>query len=176
MDEIERLRVQLAVEQIVDDQFDVGDFFLLQEGTRRVEHALIDVGAHDLAGRADPLAEDPKPAHGSAADVQGASAGSAAELREELAPGWLPHERLQPQALQLRGLVGQQVVLLRHRPQYPPFRPAGKAVPSRAAELAATTSSITPSSPDPLSLLPWERRYSSRYGLARQSSTTKEPA
>ena len=66
------------------------------------------------------LAEDPKPAHGSTADVQGVSAGAAADLREELPPGWFPHERLQPQALQLRGLFSQQVILLRHRPQYPP--------------------------------------------------------
>jgi hypothetical protein len=107
MDEIEGLRLQLAVEQIIDDQFYVADFFILQKRTSGLEHALVDVGAHDLAGRADPLAEDPKPAHGSAANVQGASAGSAPDFREELPPGWLPHKRLQPQALQLRGLVSK---------------------------------------------------------------------
>jgi hypothetical protein len=144
MDEIERSGLQPAVEQIIDDQFYVRDSFGLQKLTSGVEQALVDIGAHGLAGRADPLAEDPKPAHGSTADVQGASAGSAADLREELPPAWLPHERLQSQALQLRGFVRQQVVLLRHRPQYPPPALRGKAIPSRATHLAATTSSITP--------------------------------
>src|SRR5215216_5640219 len=114
MDEIEGLRRQLAREQIIDDELDVGDSFCLQKRTSGTEQSLVYVGAYDLAGGADPLAEDPKPAHGSAADVQDASAGSAVDLREELPPRGLPHARLQPQALQLRRLVRQQV-LLRHR-------------------------------------------------------------
>ena len=52
-----------------------------------------------LAGGADPLAEDPKPAQGSAADVEGAQAGSVADLREESPPTGFPHARLQLQAL-----------------------------------------------------------------------------
>src|ERR671924_1263189 len=77
--------------------------------------------------RPGPLAEDPKPAQRSAPDVQSAPAGYVAELREELAPGGLPHPRLKLQALQLRGLVGEQVALLRHRLQYLPsgMRPQG---------------------------------------------------
>ena len=105
MNEIERLRLQPAGEQIVENQFDVGDLFFLQERPSGVEQARVDVGAHDLAGRADPVAEDSKPAQGSATDVQGASAGSLAKLREKLPTAWLPHQRLQPQPPELRGLV-----------------------------------------------------------------------
>ena len=72
VDEIEGLGLQLAVEQIIDGELHVGDPFCLQKGTGGIEQALVYVGAYDLAGGADPLAEDPKPAQGSAADVQGA--------------------------------------------------------------------------------------------------------
>jgi hypothetical protein len=102
---------------------------------------------HYLAGGADPPAEDPKPAQRSAADVKGASARSAVDLREELPPGGLPHARLQLQALQLRGLVGQQVVLLRHCHRSIPPPPCGTRPSPGAAELAATTSSIAPPEP-----------------------------
>src|SRR5215216_4306662 len=118
MDEIEGLRRQLAREQIIDDELDVGDSFCLQKRTSGTEQALVYVGADELAGGSDPLAEDPKPAHGSAADVEGASSGSVAELREELPAGGLPHARLKLKPLQLRRLVGEQVVLRRHRPEY----------------------------------------------------------
>src|SRR5215216_3635145 len=98
--------------------------------SERHRAGLVYVGADDPARGADPLAEDPKPAQCSAADVQSAPAGSVAELREELAPGRLPHQRPQLQALQLRGLVGEQVALPRHRLQY--LRPAcgRKAAPA----------------------------------------------
>ena len=86
------------------------------------------LGAYELAGGSDPLAEDPKPAHGSAADVQGASPGSVADLRKELPPSGLPDARLQLQALQLRRLVGEQVILPRHRPQYVPSDMRGPSV------------------------------------------------
>ena len=91
MDEIERLRLQLAVENVVDEELCVGDPLRLQKRTSGIEQALVYVRAYDLARRADPLAEDPKPAQGSAADVQGAPAGSAADLRKQLPPGGLPH-------------------------------------------------------------------------------------
>jgi hypothetical protein len=87
---------------------------------------------------ANPLAEDPKPTQHSAADVQGASAGSAVERREELPPGGLPHARLQPQALQLRWLVSQQV-LLRHRPQYLPSSRGTARHPSCPVERVPST-------------------------------------
>jgi hypothetical protein len=87
---------------------------------------------------ANPLAEDPKPTQRSAADVQGASAGSAVERREELPPGGLPHARLQPQALQLRWLVSQQV-LLRHRPQYLPSSRGTARHPSCPVERVPST-------------------------------------
>src|SRR3954452_16449897 len=112
--------LQLAVEQVVDDELNVGNPFCLQNGTSGIEQTLVDVGAHDLAGGTDPLAEDPEPAQSSAADVKDASAGSATDRRQELPPGGLPDPRLQLEALQLRGLVGQQVILLRHRPKYLP--------------------------------------------------------
>jgi hypothetical protein len=117
MNEIERLRLEPAVEQIVDDELYVGDSFRVEKLTRGVEEALVDVEAHDLPRAPDPLAEDEEPAKGAASDVQGAFAGSVVELREELPSGGLPHERLKPQTLQPRRLVGQQV-LLRHRVQY----------------------------------------------------------
>ncbi len=72
VDEIERLGLKLAVEEIIDGELHVGDPFCLQKRTGGIEQALVYVGAHHLAGGADPLAEDPKPAQGSAADVQGA--------------------------------------------------------------------------------------------------------
>src|SRR5690242_10832250 len=106
MDEIERSRLQLAVEQIVDDEFHVGDTFCLQKCTSRIEQALVDVRANDLPGGPDPLAQNPKPAQGSRSDVQRTSARAVVDPREELPPAGLPHERLQPQTLQLRGLVG----------------------------------------------------------------------
>ena len=111
MDEIEGLRLQPALEQVIDDELHVGDSFFVQKRTCGTEQTLVDVGTDDLARGPDPLAEDPEPAQGSAADIQSASAESVAELREELAPGRLPHERLQPQALQLRRLAGQQVLV-----------------------------------------------------------------
>src|SRR5215217_5675935 len=115
MNEIERLRLQLALEQVVDEQFDVRDLCRLQKRTSGTEQVLVDVGTYDFACRPDPFAEDPKPAQGSAADIQRAEARSIAELREELPPGRLPDARLQLQALQLRRLVGERVVALRHR-------------------------------------------------------------
>ena len=90
MDEIERTRPQLALEQIVNDEFNVGDSFFLEKCTSGAEQALVYVCAYELAGGPDPLAEDPKPAHGSAADVQSASPGSVADLRKELPPSGLP--------------------------------------------------------------------------------------
>ena len=71
MDEIEGVRLELAVEQIIDDELYVGDSFCLEKRTSRCEQALVDVPAYDLAGGADPLAENPKPAQGAAANVQG---------------------------------------------------------------------------------------------------------
>jgi hypothetical protein len=91
MDEIERLRLQPAVEQIIDDKLYVGDPFCRQKCAGRVEQALVYVRAYHLPGGANPLAEDPKPAQRSAADVQGASTGSVAELREEPPAAGLPH-------------------------------------------------------------------------------------
>src|SRR3954470_73512 len=76
--------------------------------------ALVYVGADDPPRRAGPRAEGSKPAQRSAADVRGAPARSVAEPREELAPGGLPHLRLQPQALQPRGSLREQVALPRH--------------------------------------------------------------
>src|SRR5215204_2326776 len=116
MNEIEGLRLQPALEQIIDYEFYVGDSFGVQKCTSAIEQAFVYVGAHDLTGGPDPLAEDPKPAHGSAADVQSAFAGSAVELRVQL------------QALQLRGLVCQQV-LLRHGAQYLPSGAWGASYP-----------------------------------------------
>jgi hypothetical protein len=72
MDEIEGSRLQLAVEQIIDDELCIGDSFRLQKSTSGIEQALVDVAAYDVAGGTDPLAEDPKPTHRSASDVQGA--------------------------------------------------------------------------------------------------------
>src|SRR3712207_5758125 len=112
MDEIERSRLQLAGEQVVEDQFHVRDPFLLKERPSSVEQALVDGVPHHLAERADPFAEESTPAQGSAPDVQSASAGPAAELREKLPPTWLPHQRLQPQPLELRGLSRQQVPIV----------------------------------------------------------------
>src|SRR5688572_28864368 len=86
VDEIERLRLQLGVEQIIDSEVYVGDPFGLQEQTGGIKEALVDVGADHLTRGVDPLAEDPKPAQSSAADVQGAPTGSTADLREEFAP------------------------------------------------------------------------------------------
>ena len=71
VDEIERLGLELAVEEVVDGELHVRDPLCLQKRTGGIEQALVNVGAHHLAGGADPLAEDPKPAQGSAADVQG---------------------------------------------------------------------------------------------------------
>ena len=70
VDEIERFGLQLAVEKIIDGELHVPDPFGLQKGTGGIEQALVYVGTHHLAGGADPLAEDPKPAQGAAADVQ----------------------------------------------------------------------------------------------------------
>src|SRR5215211_6114971 len=103
MDEIERVRLQPAVEQVIDDELYVRDPFCLQKRTSGIEQALVYVRAYDLARGADPLAEDAKPAQGSAADIQGTPARSAANLRKELLPGGFPHLCLQLQALQLRG-------------------------------------------------------------------------
>src|SRR5829696_10575546 len=111
MDEIEGVRLQPGLEQVIDDELYVGDPFSLQKRSSDVELALVDVAAHDPARGPDPLAEDPQPAQRSAADVQGACAGCVLELCEEVPPGGLPNERLEPQALQLRRLVGQQVIL-----------------------------------------------------------------
>jgi hypothetical protein len=91
VDEIERLRLQLAVEEIIDDELHVGDPFCLQKGTGGIEQALVYVGAYHLAGGINPVAEDPKPAQGPAADVQRASTRSVADLREELRPAGLPY-------------------------------------------------------------------------------------
>src|SRR5687767_11081382 len=84
VDEIERLGLQPAVEKIDDGELNVGDPFCLQKGTGGIEQTVVYVGADHLAGGADPLAEDPKPAQCSAADVQCAQTGSVADLREEL--------------------------------------------------------------------------------------------
>ena len=105
VDEVESSRIQLAVEQIIDDELDVGDSFRLQKRPRGAEQPFVDVGTHDPAGRADPVPKDPKPAQCPAADVQGTSAGAARQLREEVSAGGFPDARLQLQALQLRGLV-----------------------------------------------------------------------
>jgi hypothetical protein len=70
--QIERLRIQLAVEKIIDDKLRVRDPFSLQKGTSGIEQARIYIAAYHLARGADPLAQDPKPAQRSAADVQGA--------------------------------------------------------------------------------------------------------
>ena len=67
--EIEGLGLQLAVEKIIDGELHVGDPFCLQKSTGGIEQALVYVGAYHLSGGADPLAEDPKPAQSSAADV-----------------------------------------------------------------------------------------------------------
>ena len=118
--EVEGSRLQLALEQVVRDKLDALDLLLVQEGARGAQQALVDVRAHHLAGRPDPVAEDPKPAECPAAEVDGASAGTVPELPEKLAPAPLPHERLEPQALELRGLAAEQV-LLRHRPRSIPL-------------------------------------------------------
>src|SRR5215204_2577343 len=82
VDEIKGLGLQLAIEEIIDGEVHVGDPFRLQKRTGGTEQARVYVGAYHLAGGGDPLAEDPKPAQGSAADVQGAQTGSVADLRE----------------------------------------------------------------------------------------------
>src|SRR5688572_22011585 len=111
VDEIEGMRLQLALEQVIDDELHVGDPLCLQKRPSGIEQALVDVGAHDLARGAGPLAKDPKPAHRSAADVEGAAARSGGDLRQGLRAGRLPDARLKLQALQLRRLVGQQIPL-----------------------------------------------------------------
>ena len=112
MDEIERLRLELAVEEVVDGQLHVRDPLGLQKRAGGSEQTFIDVAANHLARGADPLAEDPKPAQSSAACVQDSLAGSVADLREKVPPTGFPHARLELQALQLRGLVGEQVLLV----------------------------------------------------------------
>ena len=52
IDEIERLRLQLAAEQIIDDELYVGDPFRVQKRTSGIEQTLVDVPAHDLSGGA----------------------------------------------------------------------------------------------------------------------------
>src|SRR5215213_7207798 len=146
VDEIEKLGLQLAVEKIIDGQLHVGDLLCLQKRTGGIEQALVYVGAYYLAGRADPLAEDPKPAQGSAADVQGMHTGSVAELREELPPARFPQARLQLQALQLRGLVGQQVIPI-HPEQYLRSCFGVKGLPTaRSSSGSSRSASTTPSS------------------------------
>ena len=58
-------------------------------------------------GGADPLAEDPEPAHDSAAQIQNPPARASIELRQQLSPGGLPDTRLQLQPLELRKLPSQ---------------------------------------------------------------------
>src|SRR5215207_9901567 len=116
MEEIEALRLQLALEQVIDSELDVGDSFCFEKRTSGSEQALVHVRAHNLAGGAGPLAEDAKPAQGTTTDIQGPFARSSAELREQLPAGGLPDKRLQAQAFQLGGLVGEQVVPPSHRP------------------------------------------------------------
>jgi hypothetical protein len=72
VDEIEGFGLQLAVKKIIDGELHVGDPFCVQKGTGGIEQARVYVGAYDLAGGADPLAEDPKPAQSPATDVQSA--------------------------------------------------------------------------------------------------------
>src|SRR4029079_9894975 len=101
VDDIERLGLQRALEQIVDGKFDVRDPFGVQKRACGIEKALVHIGANHLAGGADPLAEDPKPAQGSAADVQRAQARSVGGLRAPVTADGSPQARLQLQALQL---------------------------------------------------------------------------
>ena len=49
VDEIERLRLKLAVEKVIDDELHVGDPFCLQKGTGGIEQALVYVGAYHAA-------------------------------------------------------------------------------------------------------------------------------
>ena len=61
---------------------------------------------------------------------------AAASLGQELSPTGFPHARLELQPLQLRRLVCEQVILLRHRAEYLPPACTGQAVPE--APLRAT--------------------------------------
>jgi hypothetical protein len=95
-----------------------------------------------------------KPAQRSAADVQSARARSVAEPREELAPSGLPHLRLELQALQLRGLVREQVALPRHPYAVSDRRPASArllrlhgSARSRAQALARTKGGVSATRP-----------------------------
>ena len=91
------------------DELDVGDPVCPEDELGGSEHARVEVGAHDPSRWADPLAQDPQPAQHAATDVEGSPARSSAEAREQVPSGRLPHERLQLQALQLRGLIGQKL-------------------------------------------------------------------
>ena len=76
MHEIERPCFKPTVEQIIDDELDVGDFFRLEKSACSIEEAFVDVASDDSAAGPDPLAKDPQPSQSPTPDVQSAAAGS----------------------------------------------------------------------------------------------------
>lgn len=89
--EIERGRLEVAGEEVVLDERDVSEPLGGDEGVGGRQHLLVDVGAGDRSVRADPLAEQPQPPHGAAADVERAGATPVADLLEQPPAGGLPH-------------------------------------------------------------------------------------
>ena len=107
--EVERVRLELAGEEIVLDQADVPQALLGHEPVGGGEHRLVDVGPGHLPVGSHPLAQDPQPPEHAATDIQRAGAAAVADLLEQPPAAGLPDPRLELEPLELRGLPGQQV-------------------------------------------------------------------
>jgi hypothetical protein len=107
--EVEGVRLEGRGEDVVVHQPHVGQALGVDELLREVEQAAVDIGADDLALRANPFAEHPKPAEGPAAEVHDAAAAEGGQALQEPAPGRLPDQGLEAESLKLAGLPFQQV-------------------------------------------------------------------
>ena len=109
MHEVERVRLELAGEEIVPNQGHVSEALLGREPLGSGEHGLVDVSPRHLPVGSHPLAQDPQPAKHAATDIQGAGAASVADLLEQPPAAGLPDPGLELEPFELRGLPGQQV-------------------------------------------------------------------
>jgi hypothetical protein len=112
--QVEGCGLQPGGEEIVVSQQYVAEAFVGYELFGRPEHGVVDVRPHHLTILSDPLAEQSKPAHHPASDIDGPETATVADFGQEPAAAGLPHPGLELEPLQLGCLTSQQICRRTH--------------------------------------------------------------